>query len=71
MKIPIATGLGPLLLRKRRSKARKAPPPPTRTPVNPEQARLLDEAESAEQTSTPSTSSAGNSLKLFQFLLNY
>lgn len=67
MQISIATGLGPLLLRKRRSKARKAPAPPIRTPVNPEQARLLDEAESAEQTSTPSTSTAGKKAKYIEF----
>lgn len=54
-------GLGPLLLRKRRSKSRRAPAPPTRSVTSPEQARLLDEAEATASTSTPTTSAAGRS----------
>lgn len=54
-------GLGPLLLRKRRSKSRRAPAPPTRSVTSPEQARLLDDAESTASTSTPTTSAAGRS----------
>lgn len=61
-----ASGLGPLLLRKRRSKARKAPAPPTRTPLSPEQTRLLDEPEAIEQT--PSTSDTGNILLSIFFI---
>lgn len=63
----VASGLGPLLLRKRRSKARKAPAPPTRTPLSPEQTRLLDEPEAIEQT--PSTSDTGNILLHLSHLL--
>lgn len=51
-----ATGIGPLLLRKRRSKARKAPPPPIRAQATQsEQTRLLEEIEatdSAEQSTS-------------------
>ncbi|XP_055298065.1 potassium voltage-gated channel protein eag [Sitodiplosis mosellana] len=56
-----SAGLGPLLLRKRRSKSRRAPAPPTRpaaTGTTAEQARLLDEAEATASTSTPTTSAA-------------
>lgn len=54
----LQTGL-PILLRKRRSKSRRAPAPPTRNATSPEQARLLDDAETTASTSTPTTSAAG------------
>lgn len=59
-----STGLGPLLLRKRRSKSRRAPAPPIRSvtsPGCPEEARLLDEAEATASTSTPTSTSAAGS----------
>lgn len=56
----LGTGLGPLILRKRRSKSRRAPAPPIRSAPSPEQARLLDDAETTATTSTPTTSAAGS-----------
>lgn len=54
-----ATGIGPLLLRKRRSKARKAPPPPIRVQATQsEQTRLLEEIE-ATDSAEQSTSAGG------------
>lgn len=63
-------GLGPLILRKRRSKARKAPAPPSRTPMSSEQTRLLDESENVDQTSGASTSDAGNHNNSYRLLVN-
>lgn len=51
------------MLRKRRSKGRRAPAPPTRSVSSPEQVRLLDEAESAGSTITI-TSAAGSIINI-------
>ncbi|KAL5275143.1 KCNH5 family protein [Megaselia abdita] len=51
-------GLGPILLKKRRSKSRKAPAPPKHSQTSPEQTRLLEAELIATTSSTPTTTSA-------------
>lgn len=50
-------GLGPILLKKRRSKSRKAPAPPKHSQTSPEQTRLLEAELIATTSSTPTTTS--------------
>ncbi|XP_055909142.1 potassium voltage-gated channel protein eag isoform X6 [Eupeodes corollae] len=57
---PGGNGLGPMMLKKRRSKSRKAPAPPKQSQTIPEQVRLLDAeliglSEKKTSTSTPSS----------------
>lgn len=59
----VGSGLGPILLRKRRSKSRKAPAPPKAT--SPEQTRLL---EAETPTATTSTTAAASSSRKREFL---
>lgn len=56
-------GLGPILLKKRRSKSRKAPAPPKQSQTSPEQTRLLEAELITTTSSTPTTSTPSTSSK--------